>query len=196
MAQKIHDPEFGTIDTPPPPEATRFEKQAAQAVSAAKKRRNWPAGTVKKCPRCNRDSFVGRNDLTHRMPRPGAVLIFRHLKGARCEACGAQSLEPVDQLAVEHEAGITGLSDYEAKVTAIGSGTLGTYWPKDVVRNLGLQKGRPAYIQILDNETALIRFPRESTEPGEKKTQKKNPPPTKRRPSASKKRSPRRTTKH
>ncbi len=120
--------------------------------------RLWPDGTIQGCPRCGEEAFEGRSDLTHRITNGRHVLSFRHLHGARCRACDAQSLEPYEQFAVEDEAGVGVRADYEAKVSRIGSGTLGTYWPKDVQRVLGLKPHRRAYIEVVDRDAVLVRF--------------------------------------
>lgn len=158
MKRTVEDPEFGRIEVPPPPSRDEFEKVAREALAALEKMRVWPTGSVSQCPQCGERAFVGRDDLSCEIARPGGIVIFRNLRGARCEACKAQSIEPVDLVRVEHDTGVGTLSDYEARVSSIGSGTLGTYWPKDVVRNLALEPGKRVYIQILDRETALVKF--------------------------------------
>lgn len=158
MKRTVEDSEFGRIEVPPPPSRDEFEKVARKALAALEKRRVWPAGSVSRCPQCGKRAFVGRDDLSCEIARPGGIVIFKNLRGAKCEACKAQSLEPADLVRVEQDMGVGTLSDYEARVSSIGSGTLGTYWPKDVVRNLALEPGKKVYIQILDRETALVKF--------------------------------------
>lgn len=157
--RETHDPDFGTLEIPPPPKREDGERLLREQQAAfAKRRRLWPDGALAECPSCERRTFVGRNDLSHEVARPGGVIIYRHLQGARCSHCGAQSLEPWELMQIEAEAGIGQVADYEAKVSNIGSGTVGTYWPKDVVRVMDLSPETRAYIQIIDRETALIRF--------------------------------------
>lgn len=153
------DPDFGPIKIPAPPkreDAERLLKE--QQAALATRPRLWPDGSTSECPGCARRTFVGRNDLSHEVARPGGVVIFRHLQGARCSHCRAQSLEPWELMQIEAEVGVGQVADYEAKVSNIGSGTVGTYWPRDVVRVMDLSPDTRAYIQILDRETALIRF--------------------------------------
>ena len=158
MARRVKDPEFGVIIAPQPPSKEEFDRDARLVREALLRIRHWPRGIVSRCPGCDRDTFVGRDDLEFTVGRPGGVVIFRHLQGARCDSCGSQVLEPGDLVRVEGEAATGVVSDYEAKVSRIGSGTLGTYWPRDVVRNMGLAPDKKAFIQVLDHETALIRF--------------------------------------
>ncbi len=160
MAQtdEIVDPQLGKIQPPKTPKRKDAERLIAEQARAFAKQRLWKEGSVAKCPSCGRDSFVGRSDLSHEIGRPGGVVVFRRLKGAKCANCQAQSLEPSEQIQIEREAGIGQVADYEAKVSNIGSGTVGTYWPKDVVRVMDLGPDTKAFIQILDRDTALIKF--------------------------------------
>ena len=161
MKKTIKDPDFGPVELPDViPSREEFEKAAREIAAAAKEFRAWPRGSTSQCPACSRNSFVGRDDLTFESAKPGSVVVFRHLKGARCEACSAQALEAEDLVAIENETGVGLIGDYEAKVSSIGTGTLGTYWPKDVVRVLRLNPDKRIMIQILDQETALLHFKR------------------------------------
>lgn len=160
MARRIRDPDFGSIELPEPPTREEFEKNAGLLRERGPRGRLWPSGSVGPCPNCGRRGFVGRDNLEMSLPKPGGAVIFRGLRGARCDGCGAQVLEADDLIRVEAEAVTAIASDYEAKVSRIGSGTLGTYWPRDVVRSMGLTPATKAFIQVLDRRTALVRFDR------------------------------------
>lgn len=157
----VLDPDFGSIELPEPlPTREAFERAAREIAERARGFRAWPPGSVHLCPACGKRSFVGSDDLSFEVVKPGTVLVFRHLHGARCGACSTQALEAEDLVAVEAEAGVGLMGDYEAKVSNIGTGTLGTYWPKDVVRVLRLSPDKKVFIQVLDTDTALLRFRR------------------------------------
>jgi hypothetical protein len=89
--------------------------------------------------------------------RGNVVNSFRHLHGAMCTTCSVVMLEPYEAAGIEDQVGMPFVSDYEAKVTNIGSGTVGTYWPKDIQRIMGLRKGRRMHVQLVDQDTMLIR---------------------------------------
>lgn len=156
--ETVKDADYGDIELPPPPRAADFERVSKAIREKLESTRLWPKGGVSDCPNCGRKSFVGRDDLSYLVSRPGRVLVFRHLQGATCTACGTECLEPKEWVAIEGEAGLPMLADYEAKVSRIGSGTLGTYWPRDVVRLLELDPSLKAFIQVLDKRTAIVRF--------------------------------------
>lgn len=159
--RQIIDPDLGLIAVPPPPEREASEALVEdQRRAFAARSRLWPDGAVAECPSCGRKAFVGRNDLSHEVARPAGVVVFRHLHGAKCSHCGAQSLEPWELMQIDDEVGPGQVGDYEAKVSNIGTGTVGTYWPKDVVRVMNLRPDTRVFIQILDRETALVRFVR------------------------------------
>jgi hypothetical protein len=134
------------------------EREQVKAHLAAQGKRLWPEGSKSACPKCLQKALAGRDDLSLELPGRGHVIIFRHLQGARCAKCGYQVLEPNDQYSVEKEAGVGFHSDYEAKVSRIGSGTLGTYWPKDVQRVMQLQPQDVAYIHVIAPDTAVVKF--------------------------------------
>lgn len=160
--RKFQDPDFGLIEVPEERFPTREEVEARRKSLRAIQRehRLWEEGRVYRCPNCERRSLVGRNDLVEEIAKPGQIASFRHLRGAKCTACNAQFVEPSEIVAIEEEVGVGLVPDFEAKVSNIGSGTLGTYWPRDVVRNMGLTPDKKAYIKVLDRDTALVKFAR------------------------------------
>jgi YgiT-type zinc finger domain-containing protein len=172
MMRRIEDPDFGEVELPPPPSKEEYQRLLQQTREARQKARFWPLGTTHACPQCGERKFVGREDLSYEVANQGRVIIFRHLHGARCEACHAQALEPDELVRIEAEAGVGILADYEAKVSNIGSGTVGTYWPKDVVRIMGLRPDKKAFIVVLDRNTMLLRFLPTRSKGGSKKTKR------------------------
>lgn len=147
-------------DDHPTPSAEQWAKELEQVKGqlAKRARRLWPKASMTVCPKCTKKTFEGREDLSLELPSRGHVVIFRHLQGAKCRDCNYQVLEPGDQYEVEKEVGVSFHSDYEAKVSRIGSGTLGTYWPKDVQRVMGLSPHDVAHIHVIAPDTAVIKF--------------------------------------
>lgn len=143
---------------PKVPTRKEYERVGREALDAMRRRRLWPKGSIAKCASCGKKAVVGRDDLHLDVPRMGVVMAFRNLQGGKCEACGAQFLEPAQAIELEDQIGVGTLSDYEAKVSKMGSGSLGTYWPRDVVRNMHLEPDTRAFIQVLDRDTAIVRF--------------------------------------
>lgn len=161
MTRDIDDPDVGEIEGPEGyvnEETFQARVEEAREAIGDPGERVWPEGGVFECPRCGKETFEGRSDLTYRATRGRHVVSFRRLHGASCTDCGAKTLEPYEQIEVEDEAGVGVHPDYEASVSRIGSGSLGTYWPKDVERVLGLHPDKTAFIEIIDRDAVLVRF--------------------------------------
>lgn len=110
--------------------ATRARRQAL--LERMRAQRLFPPGRRTTCPECRRRTFTGADDLRVELVHDGTVHSFRHLHGARCTRCGAQTLEPYDQAEMEGALAARFTADYAAHVSNVGKGTVGTYWPKDV----------------------------------------------------------------
>lgn len=123
----------------------------------------YPVGSVSRCPECGAEAFEGRDGLDLEVTYKGVVHYFHDLKGVRCRACGAQSLDMPEMFRVEKRLGMDPNHfppqvDFEAKVAQFGSGSLGTYWPKDIRRIMNLKPGQRAHICVVDKNAVLVRF--------------------------------------
>ncbi len=160
----INDPDFGPIeleDEGPP--LSKIEKAAHAAISKIRSRRAWKIGKTYNCPSCRQRAFDASDDITLEFVHKGKVYVFAHMHGARCRSCGAQTVEAYEQIRMDDEVGVGYRSDYEAKVSRIGSGSLGTYWPKDIARLLHLKPDKKAFIEIVSPDAVMVRF-REKTD--------------------------------
>lgn len=158
--KKVEDPDFGPIELPdePPVPAAEWKARDKLVVQAARGLRAWKPGKVYRCPTCDKRTFVGANDVSVEFIRGPTLVVFRHLHGARCASCNAQALEAYEQVDLERERGTEFHPDYEAKVSRIGRGTLGTYWPKDVERVLGLTPDKKVFIQVVSRDGAFLQI--------------------------------------
>lgn len=155
----IHDPDFGSIeieDQKPTPKHVREASEAA--LQKIRSRRAWKPGRAYRCPDCGQPTFLAADDVSMEFAHKGKVYVFAHLHGARCSACGAQTVEAYEQIRMDEEIGVGHRADYEAKVSRIGSGSLGTYWPRDVERLLRLNPDKKAFIEIVGPHAVLVRF--------------------------------------
>ena len=168
MPKKVSEvrraPEADEVPEPPSPpyEVTPEQETKIRAGIRAKlKERYWAAGQTYRCPKCGHRTLKGSDDLQFEVPRGAhVILVYRRLRGATCSRCAARFIETADLVEIEPELLDSFRPDYEARVTTIGRESLGTYWPQDVVRNLGLAKGHRAFIEILGRDTALVHFQR------------------------------------
>lgn len=118
--------------------------------------RAFPPRTVRRCPSCGKKALEGRDDLVREVVVGAIALVHHNLHGARCRNCGAEFLEAYEEVALEEAGSPRSLPDYEARVTSVSGRNLGTYWPKDVVRVMRLQKEDALHVQVLDDDTMIL----------------------------------------
>lgn len=155
----IHDPDFGLIEIPEPPPMSDKDWNAMRARIRRRLLRDtvYKAGETYTCPECRKRTLVAASDLNVELLRGRNVVIFSNLKGARCGNCNAEALEPREIVRLEDAADDLAQADEEARVTRIGKGTVGTYWPKAVERRLKLKPGDHLVIRLLTSSSALMR---------------------------------------
>lgn len=159
VLRAIEADEIAVPPAPPYNISAEEEAKIRAGIRANLKKRYWKAGQTYRCPQCGHRTLKGSDDLQFEVPRGAhVVIVYRRLRGASCSHCAAKFMETADLVEIEPELMESWRPDYEARVTTIGRDSLGTYWPQDVVRNLGLQKGSRAFIEILGRDTALVHF--------------------------------------
>lgn len=146
---------------PPAPALNMTDAQIAEAKRAIREHyrlRRWAAGQNYRCPSCKMKKLVGRDDLSHEFARGSTLVVYRNLKGALCGNCGARFLESGEIMALEDEGERSWRADFETKVTTIGRESLGTYWPRDVVRNTRMKKDTVIRIEVIDPKTLVLHL--------------------------------------
>ncbi len=119
--------------------------------------RAFPPGTTRKCPVCEERQLESRDDIIRETIVGAMALVHHHLHGARCKHCGAEFLEAYEELALEETRPDDHVADYQAKVTNVSGRNLGTYWPKDIVRVMNLTNQDALEVQVLDEDTMILR---------------------------------------
>lgn len=154
---RIDDPDFGPIDLEPTSQAEWDEANRA-VTSALNEARHWPLGRTRDCPRCLKHTITGRDDLRYQAIDEAAhVHTFYNLPGGHCSACGLDMLEPAALLDVERTTYVGFRPVFSGKVSNIGRDTLGTYWSRDVERNLGLHAGDRLDVELVGRDSMLVR---------------------------------------
>lgn len=121
------------------------------------RKRVWRDGTVHACPVCGKRALTGCSDLNREVDSDGAVLVFGNLHGARCGSCHTEFLEAYEQMSIEERAGTAFRGSVGGSVTSLGGDKLGTYWPKEVAKALGLHAKDALLITALSPNTVVVR---------------------------------------
>lgn len=154
---RIDDPDFGPIDLKPTTDKA-WEAASKQVEAAIEVARHWPAGKTHPCPRCRNDTLTGSDNIRYQtVDGQGHVHTFYNLRGASCSACGLEILEPADLVEVEKTVRVGFTPVFTGKVSRVGRGTLGTYWSRDVERNLGLHAGDRLDVELVGRDSMLVR---------------------------------------
>lgn len=114
---------------------------------------------VSRCVECEGD-IVETADLERHFILPGREVVVTGLVGEKCLRCGEEWLDApsVGRLVPYQKMRI--LASYGGKITRVGGQSLGTYIPQDVARSMGLSKGTPTHIYILDENHFLVKVER------------------------------------
>lgn len=115
-------------------------------------------GKTTSCPVCETRALEGRSDLMREVDSDGAVLVFANIHGASCRSCGAEFLEPYEQIALEDRAGTSFRSPVSGSITLLGGKKLGTYWPKDIAAALDMHPRDALKITPLAPDTLVVRI--------------------------------------
>ena len=153
----LRDPDLGVITLPEAPKSPQYWNKMRQRIRERLTRaRLWEEGSRHPCPECGARSFTGSNELTQEFRRGRRIIVMRNLTGARCASCGFQMLEPREHLTIDDELEILTGAHHDVGVSRVGRGTLGTYWPKGLERELRLRAGTRLRVQVLSPSSALL----------------------------------------
>ena len=170
----IQDPDVGPIQLPETlPESRRQQNLLRKRIrEKILKQVAYRKGRKYDCPECGRAAMESVSDLSVDLLRGSSVVVVTNLAGARCTHCGAEALEPREIVHLDDLVDDLAQPDEVARVTRIGKGTVGTYWPKAVERELGLEPGDALAVRLLTRSTALIRVERR----GASRSSRRKPP--------------------
>jgi YgiT-type zinc finger domain-containing protein len=114
---------------------------------------------VGRCVTCESE-IVETGNLERHFILPGREVVVTGLSGEKCLACGEEWLDApsVGRLVPYQKMRI--LASYGGKISQVGGQSLGTYIPQDVARSMGLVKGTPTHIYILDENHFLVKVER------------------------------------
>jgi hypothetical protein len=108
------------------------------------------------CSVCNRPTVDYAEDMTYESYGHGERVVITGLTGMRCRSCGDQGYDLRSSGIIERVLEERVPGGYECTITTLGGERLGIYLPKDVVRELDLERGRKAVIKLLTRRRMVI----------------------------------------
>ena len=110
-----------------------------------------------KCPSCdNMMSYA--EDLIFDVVLAGERIVIPNLKGLRCSKCSEVSFDADSSEIIEkYTTGRSG-GGYELKISAVGGGKIGIYFPKDVLRVMEINKSEKAILTPLSKRKMIIEL--------------------------------------
>lgn len=78
------------------------------------------SGRRLKCPSCGKRTFEWTNALERTIPKPGLVVVLKHLTGFRCHSCKAEALDDASSVDLAREQVDEQLADYALALTKQG----------------------------------------------------------------------------
>lgn len=160
----VNDPDFGPVDLPAVPvrrsDWNKFRQRLHAKLKAASP---WKPGVAYRCGQCGERALFASSDLTQEVRRGQTLVVLRNLRGAECRSCGAGLLDLAEALRIDAEFDAIDSSPSPARVSRVGRGTVGTYWPKAIERAVGLRPGTRLTIHVLSPKSLLLHVGRRRT---------------------------------
>lgn len=131
--------------------AAELEKEPGKEAYSAES-----AGDIT-CPECG-GKMHPSDDLTFDVNLPEGRLIIPNLSGHRCERCGDEYYDSKSSDIIDkHTAGkVSG--GHEARITTVGGGKLGIYFPKDVLRDMDIKSKQKIIIKPISRKKAILEI--------------------------------------
>lgn len=153
----VNDPDFGSVAVRAIPvrrtEWNAFRERIRRKLAASSL---WRPGVSYRCPSCGARALHASSDITQEVRRGSTLVVLRNLKGAQCRECHYGLLDLAEALRIDDEFDQLEGPAVPARVSAVGRGTVGTYWPKAIERALRLQPGRSLTIRVLSPSSILV----------------------------------------
>lgn len=141
------------------PKAT--DEEIRKTASEVKKQETKTADEEKvgdiECPECG-GTMHPSDDLTFDVTLPEGRLIIPNLSGHKCEQCkdkyyDSESSDIIDKYTAGRVSG-----GHEVKITTVGGGKLGIYFPKDVLRDMEIESKKKVIIKPISRRKAVLEL--------------------------------------
>ncbi len=153
--EKIEIPENIPTITP--------EMMEKTAIEIAKRRAGRKESSVKgikdiKCSACGNNTMNYAEDLTFEVVLAGERIVIPNLTGLKCSKCGEVSFDANSTEIIEKYTAGRACGGYELKISTVGGGKIGMYFPKDILRVMKINKSEKAILTPLSRRKMIIEL--------------------------------------
>lgn len=141
------------------PEATEEDiEETKKLVERAKGKAPSPhkIGNLE-CPVCG-GTMRPSEELTFDVHLPNGYIVIPNLSGHKCEECGDKYFDPDSSSIIGRYTDERVSGGHEAKVTTVGGGKLGIYFPKDVLREMDIESKKKVVLKPISRKKAILEF--------------------------------------
>lgn len=141
------------------PEATEEDVQKVMAELEEQPREESTSGEMGDvgCPECG-GTMHPSHDLTFDVNLEKGRVIIPNLSGHKCERCGDQYFDDRSSDIIDRYTAEEALGGHEIKITTVGGGKLGIYFPKDVLRDMDITSERSVILKPISRKKALLEL--------------------------------------
>ena len=153
--QKTEKPENIPVITP-----EMMEKTAIEIAKRRAGKKESPMKGVKdiECPSCGNSTMSYAGDLTFDVTLTGERIVIPNLTGLKCSKCGEVAFDANSTKIIEKYTADKPVGGYEFKVSTVGGGKIGMYFPKDVLRVMKISRSDKAILTPLSNRKMVIEL--------------------------------------
>jgi YgiT-type zinc finger domain-containing protein len=153
--QKTEIPENIPVITP-----EMMEKTAIEIAKRRAGKKESPMKGIKdiECPSCGTAGMSYSDDLTFEVILAGERIVIPNLTGLKCSKCGEVAFDANSTKIIEKYTACKPAGGYELKVSTVGGGKIGMYFPKDVLRVMKISKSDKAILTPLSNRKMVIEL--------------------------------------
>src|SRR5574341_2651455 len=119
-----------------------MEKTAIEIAKRRAGRKESPLKGIKdiKCSLCGNYTMSYAEGLTFEVVLAGERIVIPNLTGLDCSKCGEISFDANSTKIIEKYTASRAGGGYELKISSVGGGKIGMYFPKDILRVMKINK--------------------------------------------------------
>jgi YgiT-type zinc finger domain-containing protein len=139
------------------------EMMEKTAIEIAKRRAGKKESSMKgvkdiECPSCGNNTMSYADDLIFDVTLTGERIVIPNLKGLKCIRCSEEAFDAKSTKIIENYTSGKPIGGYECKVSTVGGGKIGMYFPKDVLRVMKISKNNKAVLTPVSTRKMVIEL--------------------------------------